>query len=80
MRWFAQKNFNGGPGGVFNQYYQSKICDDILIIISEESNVKGNIYGFIESYLNSKNKHFKTFEKEYENQFDDYRDNNVEEK
>ena len=27
-----------------------------------------------------KNKHFKTFEKEYKDQFDDYRDENVEEK
>ena len=27
-----------------------------------------------------KNKHFKIFEKEYEDQFDDYRDENVEEK
>ena len=30
--------------------------------------------------MNFKNKHFKIFEKEYENQFHDYRDEDAEEK
>ena len=51
-----------------------------LKIISEELNVKGNIYDIIEVYLNYKHKHFKIYEKEYENQFNDYRDEDVEEK
>ena len=49
-------------------------------IISEELNVKGNIYDTIETYLNYKNKHFKTIEKENENQLDDYGDEDAEEK
>ena len=49
-------------------------------IISEEINVKGNIYDVIQAYLNYETKDFKIFEKEYENQFNDYRDENVEEK
>ena len=58
----------------------SKICDDILKVISEELNVKGKIYDIIEAYLNYNTKHFKVFEKECENQFKDYRDEDVEEK
>ena len=42
--------------------------------------MNGNFYDLIEAYLNYKNKHFKIFQKEYENQFNDYRDENVEEK
>ena len=34
----------------------------------------------IEAYLNYKKKHFKIFEKDYENQFNDYGDEDVEEK
>ena len=49
-------------------------------IISEELNVKGNIYDNIEAYLNYKSKHFKIFEKEFESKFNDHTDENVEEK
>ena len=52
----------------------------MLKIISEELNVKRNIHDIIEVYLNYKNKHFESFEKEYESQFIDYRDEDVEEK
>ena len=40
----------------------------------------GSVYNTIEAYMEYKNKYFKIFEKEYENQFDDYRDENIEEK
>ena len=80
MRWFVRQAAHGGRVWAFNQYYISKICDDILNIISENLNVKGNIYNFIEVYMDYKNKHFKVFEKEYEDQFGDYRNENEEEK
>ena len=64
----------------FIQYYKSKHCDDILKIINKELAVKRTVYDTIEAYMEYKNKHFKIFEKEYEDQFDDYRDENVEEK
>ena len=41
---------------------------------------KGAVYNTIEAYMEYKNKHFKIFEKEYENQFNDYRLENEEEK
>ena len=49
-------------------------------IISEKINVTGNINDNIEAFLNYKNKHFKIFEKEYENQFNVCTDEDVEEK
>ena len=54
MRWFVHQSIKGGRVCVFNQYYKSKICDDILKIISKEFCVKGNIYNFIEKYLKNK--------------------------
>ena len=81
MRWFIRQSIKGGRVCAFNQYYKSKgICDDILKIISEELNVNGNIYDISEVYPNYKNKYFESYEKEYKNQFNDYRDEDVEEK
>ena len=80
MRWFVRQAAYGGRVGAFNQYYKSKSCDDILKIISKELCVKGNDYDIIEAYMEYKNKHFKVFEKEYEDEFNDYRDENVEDK
>ena len=42
--------------------------------------MKGSVYNTIEAYMEYKNKYFKIFEKEYENQFIDYRDEDVDEK
>ena len=80
MRWFVRQSIKGGRVCSFNQYYKSKHCDDILKIINNELAVKGTVYETIGAYMEYKNKHFKIFEKEYEDQFDDYRDENVEEK
>ena len=80
MRWFVRRSIKGGRVGAFNQYYKSKHCDDILKIINKELAVKGTVYDTIEAYVEYKSKHFKIFEKEYEDRFDDYRDENVEEK
>ena len=57
MRWLVRQSIKIARVCAFNQYYKSKICDDILKIISEELNVNGNIYDLIEAYLNYKNKH-----------------------
>ena len=78
MRCFIRQPIKGGRVCAFNQYCKSKNCDDILKVISEELNVKGNIYDIIEAYLNYKNKYFKMYEKEYESQFNDYRDHDEE--
>ena len=80
MRWFVRQSIKGGRVGSFFQYYKSKLCDDILKFINRELAVKGTIYDTIEAYMEYKSKHFKIFEKEYEDQFDDYRDEKLEEK
>ena len=80
MRWFVRQAAYGGRVCAFNQYYKSKSCDDILKIISKELNVEGKVYDIVEGYMKYKNKHFEIFEKEYEDQFIDYRNENMEEK
>ena len=80
MRWFVRQAAYGGRVCAFTQFFKSKHCDDILKILFKEFCVKGNVYSIIEAYMEYKNKHFKIFEKEYENQFNDYRDENIEEK
>ena len=80
MRHFIRQAADGGRVCAFNHYYESKSCDDILKNKSEELNVRGNVYDIIEGYMNYKNKHYKIFEKEYESNFSDYRDENVEER
>ena len=80
MRWFVRQSIKGGRVCAFSQYYKSKICDDVLKIISKELCVKGNIYDIIEEYLKYKKKQYKMFEKEYEIKFDDYRNEDVDEK
>ena len=80
MRWFVRQTAYGGRFCAFNQYYQSKSCDDFLKFISKELCVKGNDYEFMEAYMEYKIKQFEIFKKEYEYQFNDYRDENVEDK
>ena len=80
MRWFVRQSKKGGRVCAFNQYYKSKSCDDVLKILSEELNVKGNVYDIIEAYMNYKNKHLKFIKEDYESKFNDYRNLDEEEK
>ena len=69
----VRQSIKGGRVCAFNQYYKSKISDDILKIISKELNFEGNVYDIIEAYMGYKNNHLKIIKEEYESQFDDYR-------
>ena len=80
LRWFVRQSIKGGRVCAFNQYYKSKHCDDILKAINKKLALKGTVYDTIEAYMEYKNKHFKIFEKEYEDQFNDYRDEDIEKK
>ena len=73
---FVRQSIKKGRVCAFNQCCKSKI----LQIISKELCVKGNDYEIIEEYLKFKNKHLKIFETEYETQFNDYRDEDEDEK
>ena len=80
MRWFIRQSIKGGRVCAFNQYYKSTHCNDILKNINKELAVEGTVYDTIKAYMEYKNKHFKIFEKVYEDQFDDYRLENEDEK
>ena len=80
MRWFFRQSIKGGRVTAFNQYYKSNHYDDIKRILSEELGVKGIIYDIIEEYLRYKKKYYDIYEKEYESQFNDYRDEDEDEK
>ena len=81
MRWFVRQAAYGGRVCSFNQYYKSKISDDILKTIKKELNLdeKTNVYDTIKAYMKYKNNHFKTIKDEYEKKFNVYRDINEEE-
>ena len=80
MKWFVRKTAYECRVCAFNQYYKSRICDEILKITTKELCVKGNDYDIIEAYMKYKNKHFKMFEKDFEGQFNDYGHENIEAK
>ena len=80
MRWFVRQSIKGGRVGAFNQNYKSNHYNDIKRILSRELGVKGNIYDFVEEYLRYKKKHYEISKKEYESQFNDYGDEDVEDK
>ena len=73
MRWFIRQSIKGDRVRGFNQYYESKICDSVLKMLSEEIDVKGFIFDNTEAYLYYKNKHLESFEKENESKFNEYR-------
>ena len=82
MRWFVRQSIKGGRVCAFNQYYKSDHYKDIKRILSKELGVPkdANVYEIIEEYLRYKKKYYDRYEKEYESQFNDYRDEDEEEK
>ena len=80
MRYFVRQSIKSGRVCSFNQYYKSKICGNVLKIISEALGVKGSVSDNIEAYYIYKKNQYEIFKKEYESQFNDYRDGNEKEK
>ena len=52
MRHFVRQGSKGGRVCSFNQYYKSKICSDVLKILSRELKVEGIVYDINEAYMN----------------------------
>ena len=61
MRRFVRQSIKGGRVCSFSQYYKSKNCDDVSKILSEELNVKANVYDIFEAYMKYKNEHLKIY-------------------
>ena len=80
MRWFVRQSIKGGRVCAFNQYYKSNHYNDIKRILSKVLGVKGNIYDIIEEYLRYIKKCYDIYKKEYENQFNDYREEDEDDK
>ena len=82
MRWFVRQSIKGGRVCAFNQYYKSNHYNDIKRNLSKEFEFEedANIYEIIEEYLKYKKKYYDVYKKEYENQFNDYRDENEDDK
>ena len=79
IRWFVGQSIKGGRVCSFNQYYRSKICDEVLKTLSDELNLKRNVYDIVEAYMKYKNHHLKNIKEEYESKFNDYIDIDEEE-
>ena len=69
MRHFVRHSFKGER--VFNHFYKSKFCGDILKIISRHIKVEGNVYDIIEAFMNYKNDPLENIKKESDSKFDD---------
>ena len=80
MRHFVRNLIKGGRCNAFIQHQKSEISDEVFNILSKELIDNGNVYEFLEKYFEYTNKHRKIKENEYDSQFNDYRENDEEEK
>ena len=82
MRHFVRQSIKGGQCSAVNQYCKSKISQEVFNIISKELNVNGNaiVCEIINKYFEYTNEQRKILEDEYDSQFNDYGDNDEEER
>ena len=78
MRHFVRQSIKSGRCAASNQYYISKISDEVLNFISNQLDFKGNIREILDKYFEYSETDRKTIEDEYDSQFEDYRDINQE--
>ena len=83
MRHFVRQSIKGGRCSALNQYYKSNISKELFYIISKEINIddiNDNVCGIIDKYFEYTNEQRKIKEHENDSQFNDYRDNDEEER
>ena len=82
MRHFVRQSINGGRCSAVNQYYISNLSDEVFNIISRELDINGNdnICETLEKDFEYTNEQRKIKENENDSQFNDYRDNDEEER
>ena len=80
MRNFVIKSIKGGRCNAFNQHYKSEISDEVFYIISRELNVNDNVCDILEKFFEFLNKYEKQYAKEFDSNYDDYRDIDQKEK
>ena len=83
MRHFVRQSIKGGPCSALNQYYKSNISKEVFNIISKELNIddiNDNVCEIKDKNFEYTNEQRKIIEDEYDSQFNDYRDNDEEER
>ena len=80
MRHFAKQSIKGGRCTALSQWYKSTISDEVFNLISKDLNIIGDMSEILDKYFEYTNKQRKIIEHEYDLQFDDYRDNDEEER
>ena len=82
MRNFVRKAIKGGRCNAFNQHYKSEISDEVFNIISKELNVNrdSNENEILEKYFEFLNENEKQYGKEFDSNYDDYREIDQKEK
>ena len=80
MRNFVRKSLKGGGCNAFIQHYNSENSDEVFNIISKLFNVNGNVCDILEQYFKILNKYEKQYAKEFDSNYDDYRDIDQKEK
>ena len=82
MRHFVRQSIKGGRCSALNQYYKSPISAEVFNIISKELDINDNVKvcEILDKYFEYTNDQRKITEDEYDSQFNDYRDNDEEER
>ena len=80
LRHFVRESIKRGRCLALYLYYKSKFSDEVFKIISKELDINGSVCEILEKNFEYTNKQRKTIENEHEPQFNDYRDNDEEER
>ena len=80
MRHFVRQNIKGGRCVSLNQCNKSTKSDEMFNKISKKLNISGNICDILDEYFENPNKQREIKKEEYDSQFNDYRDNDEEER
>ena len=82
MRQFVRQTIKGGRCSALNQHYKSNISDELFNIISKELDIdyNANVCEILDKDFDYTNKQRKLIEDEYDSQFNNYRDNDEEER
>ena len=84
MSYFVRRSIKGGHCSALNQYYKPNTSKEVFNNISKELDINvndnDNVCEIINKYFENTNEQRKIIENEYDSQFNDYRDNDEEER
>ena len=82
MRLFVRQSIKRGRCSALTQYYKSNISDEVFNIFSKEIDIdyNANVCEILDKNFENTNKQRKIIKDEYDSQFNDYRDDDEEER